>query len=60
MRFDRNGQNWQPAHDREVRLRSSLGLVIGLLLMAFSAAALLAMPKTAAPSQHAVAAAALP
>jgi hypothetical protein len=59
MRFDWQRQGWQPAHDREVRLRSSLGLVVGLVLMVVSAGALLAMPGKAAPPR-AVVAAALP
>ncbi|HEY6909640.1 MAG TPA: hypothetical protein VI356_09740 [Myxococcales bacterium] len=56
MRFDRHGQGWQPAHDREVRLRSSLGLVLGLVLMVVSAGALLVMPDDGRPPRAAVAA----
>jgi hypothetical protein len=59
MRFDRHGQYWRPAHDREVQLRSSLGLVLGLILMVVSAGALLIAPgKDARPRP--VVAAALP
>jgi hypothetical protein len=57
MRFDRHGQYWQPAHDREVRLRSSLGLVVGLVLMVVSAGALLIAPIKNAPARPVVAAA---
>lgn len=56
MRFDRQRQGWQPAHDREVRLRSSLGLVVGLVLMVVSAGALLVMPGNDRPPRPVVAA----
>jgi hypothetical protein len=57
MRFDTEREGWMPAHDRTVRLRSSFGLVVGLVLMAISAGALLAMPAKDAPRRHTVAAA---
>jgi hypothetical protein len=56
MKFDPENDGWAPAHDREVRLRSSLGLIIGLALMAISAGALLLMPAKDAHPRHAVAA----
>ncbi len=56
MKFDPENDGWAPAHDREIRLRSSLGLIIGLLLMAISAGALLLMPAQDAHARHAVAA----
>ncbi len=59
MRFDRHGEYWRPAHDREVQLRSSLGLVIGLVLMVISAGALLTAPRKD-PRPRPVVAAALP
>jgi hypothetical protein len=59
MRFDRQTEGWQPAHDREVRLRSSLGLVVGLVLMVVSAGALLFAPVNDRP-HHPVVATALP
>ena len=57
MKFDWQRQGWQPAHDREVRLRSSLGLVVGLVLMVVSAGALLIAPVNGAQPRTAVAAA---
>jgi hypothetical protein len=56
MRFDRHGEYWRPAHDREVQLRSSLGLVLGLVLMVVSAGALLITPGKAVPPRPVVAA----
>jgi hypothetical protein len=56
MRFDAENEGWAPAHDREVRLRSSLGLIIGLLLMVVSAGALFAMPIKSQEPRHAMAA----
>ena len=49
MRFDRNGHGWQPAHDRNARLGSSVGLVLGLVLMVVSAGVLLSLPPNDAP-----------
>ncbi|HZX95060.1 MAG TPA: hypothetical protein VFE90_11120 [Myxococcales bacterium] len=57
MRFDDQNGGWAPAHDREVRLHSSLGLVVGLALMAISAGALFMLPKNQSQPRHAVAAA---
>lgn len=59
MKFDWQRQGWQPAHDREVRLRSSLGLVVGLVLMVVSAGALLIAPGNGG-APRAVVAASLP
>ena len=56
MKFDPEKDSWAPAHDREVRLRSSLGLVIGLALMVISASALLLMPTQDPKPRHTVAA----
>jgi hypothetical protein len=57
MKFDPEMDSWAPAHDREVRLRSSVGLIIGLVLMAVSAGALLFVPSARdANPRHTVAA----
>jgi hypothetical protein len=56
MRFDSEKDGWAPAHDREVRLRSSVGLVIGLALIVISAGALLMVPDPQPQARHTVAA----
>ncbi|HET7784805.1 MAG TPA: hypothetical protein VFL36_02440 [Myxococcales bacterium] len=55
MRFDRNGHGWRPAHDRDARLGSSIGLILGLVLMVISAGVLLAVPGRDAPQRRGVA-----